>query len=151
MFFKIFIAVSALFASSAFAQGCPEALRFGTLNISPEPIVLGQEVTFTANFTCAIELGYKPVYTDYTLVVPASNNSGYQPPIYFARREGPSNGTDSFTVTFDPTYYAFTTYPDAQYEVLLTSTYVASSDTSYGDTLTTGGVYFPVSITQASD
>ncbi|KAJ4465208.1 hypothetical protein C8J55DRAFT_529231 [Lentinula edodes] len=150
MFVKTTLAVLALVGSSV-AQFCPEALRFGSLaSVSPEPIVLGQEVTFTANFTCAIELGYAPVYVDYTLVVPAANNTGYQPPIYFGRRDGPSSGIDTFTVTFDPTYYAFTTYPDAQYEVILTSTYAADSD-SYGTTLVSGYTTYGVSLIQASD
>ncbi|KAJ4479122.1 hypothetical protein J3R30DRAFT_2720099 [Lentinula aciculospora] len=149
MFSKTLLIVAAV-VSSTFAQFCPEALRFGDFSVTPQPIVLGQEVTVLANFTCAIQLGYAPVYTDYTLVVPASNNTGYQPPIYFARRDGPSSGIDSFTVTFDPTYSPFTTWPDAQYEVILYSTFVASSS-SYGDTLTTGYITNGVTITQASD
>ncbi|KAJ4479123.1 hypothetical protein J3R30DRAFT_3403946 [Lentinula aciculospora] len=149
MFSKTLLAFSAV-VGSAFAQGCAEAQRFGGLTISPQPIVLGQEVTFVANFTCAIELGYAPVYTDYTLVVPASNNSGFQPPVYFARRDGPSSGIDTFTVAFDPTYYAFTTYPDAQYEVILSSTHAAQND-SYGVTLAVGSVSYGVSITQEFD
>ncbi|KAJ3719443.1 hypothetical protein EV361DRAFT_1033279 [Lentinula raphanica] len=149
MFSKTIFGVLAL-VGSAIAQGCAEAQRFGGVTITPQPIVLGQEVTFEANFTCAIQLGYAPVYTDYTLVVPASNNSGFQPPVYFARRDGPSSGIDTFTVTFDPTYSAFVNYPDAQYEVVLASTHAAQND-SYGTTLTTGSVSYGVSITQASN
>ncbi|KAJ3895590.1 hypothetical protein GG344DRAFT_72949 [Lentinula edodes] len=148
MFSKNLLAVFAL-VGSAFAV-CPDALRFGSLAISPEPIVLGQPVTFTANNTCAIELGYTPVYSDYTLVVPAANNSGYQPPIYFARRDGPFNNIDTFSITFDPTYYGFTIYPDSQYEVVWTTTHVGNND-SYGTTLTTGSITYAVSIAQASD
>ncbi|KAJ3997783.1 hypothetical protein F5050DRAFT_1711057 [Lentinula boryana] len=149
MFTTSLFAILALFGS-ALAQGCAEAERFGGLTITPQPIVLGQEITFEANFTCAIELGYAPVYTDYTLVVPASNNSGFQPPVYFARRDGPASGIDNFTVTFDPTYSAFVTYPDAQYDIILASTHAAQND-SYGSTLTTGSISYGVSITQASD
>ncbi|KIK67613.1 hypothetical protein GYMLUDRAFT_36347 [Collybiopsis luxurians FD-317 M1] len=148
MFSKTLLAVSAL-VGSALAQGCADAARFGTLKISPEPIVLGQEVTFEANFTCAKQFGYTPVYTDYFLEVPASNNTGFQPPVYFARRDGPSGDEDTFTVTFDPTYIGFTTYPDAQYQVVLASTRIVQSD-SYGNTLTTGEVLYPVSLVQAS-
>ncbi|KAJ3718042.1 hypothetical protein DFJ43DRAFT_1098842 [Lentinula guzmanii] len=149
MFTKSLCATLAL-VGFALAQSCPEALRFGGLTITPQPIVLGQEITFEANFTCAIELGYAPVYTDYTLVVPASNNSGFQPPVYFARRDGPASGIDKFTVTFDPTYSPFVVYPDAQYDIVLASTHAASND-SYGTTLTTGSISYGVSITQASD
>ncbi|KAG7093041.1 hypothetical protein E1B28_009335 [Marasmius oreades] len=79
MFSMTFLALSAL-VGSALAQGCSEAERFGTLKISPNPIVLGQEVTFEGNFTCAREKGLAPVYTDYWLTVPEANNSGFQPP-----------------------------------------------------------------------
>ncbi|KAE9402555.1 hypothetical protein BT96DRAFT_918077, partial [Gymnopus androsaceus JB14] len=148
MMFKSLLAVSAL-AAPAFAQFCAEAARFGTLTFSPNPIVLGEEITFNASFICATDLGYTPVYTDYTLVVPAANNSGFQPPVYFARRDAPASGIDVFTVTFDPNYSQFTTYPDAQYEILLTTTHVATSD-SNGQTLVQGSVEYPVTVLQAS-
>ncbi|KAE9398344.1 hypothetical protein BT96DRAFT_920882, partial [Gymnopus androsaceus JB14] len=138
---------SATFAiGSAYAQACSEAERFGVLTISPEPIVLGQEVTFKADFTCSFFFEITPVYTDYTLVVPVSNNTGHQPPVYFARRNAPSGTTDSFTVTFDPNYAEFTLNPDAQYEVVLATTYAPQTDS---ETLVIGNVEWPVSVTQA--
>ncbi|KAE9402566.1 hypothetical protein BT96DRAFT_974193 [Gymnopus androsaceus JB14] len=148
MLFKFLLAVSAL-AAPAFAQSCAEASRFGDLTFSPNPIVLGEPVTFNASFACATELGYAPLYTDYTLVVPPANNTGFQAPIYFARRDAPAGGNDVFTVTFDPNYSQFTTYPDAQYEIILAATHVAESD-SYGQTLIQGEVEFAVTINQAS-
>ncbi|KAE9402556.1 hypothetical protein BT96DRAFT_918078 [Gymnopus androsaceus JB14] len=149
MLFKSLLAVSAL-AAPAFAQSCPEAARFGELTFSPNPIVLGEPVTFNASFTCAIELGFAPVYTDYTLVVPAANNTGFQPPVYFARRDAPTSGTDVFTVTFDRTYSQFVANPNAQYDIFLTTTYVAQSD-SFGETLVQGSVELPVTLIQASN
>ncbi|KAE9402557.1 hypothetical protein BT96DRAFT_918080 [Gymnopus androsaceus JB14] len=151
MLFKSLLAVSAL-AAPAFAQldFCAEAARFGDLTFSPNPIVLGEPVTFNASFACAIELGYTPVYTDYTLVVPAANNTGFQPDIYFARRDAPASGTDVFTVTFDPNYSQFTTYPNAQYEIILTTTHAATTD-SFGETLVQGGTITPVTLILASN
>ncbi|KIK67709.1 hypothetical protein GYMLUDRAFT_68730 [Collybiopsis luxurians FD-317 M1] len=148
MFSKSLIAISAL-VGSALAQTCPEVNRFGTLKF-PNPIVLGQAITFQANYTCARELGFGPVvYGDFFLQVPESNNTGFQPPIYFARRS-PSGDEDTFTVTFDPTYVGFTTYPDAQYQIVQATTHAAQSD-SYGTTLTTGEIFYPVSVVQASN
>ncbi|KAF5393053.1 hypothetical protein D9757_001187 [Collybiopsis confluens] len=146
MFPKTCFAISAL-VSSALTQGCAEAARFGTLKITPNSIVLGQEVTFEVNFTCAIQLGYTPVYADYFLKVPASNNTGFdrfQPPIYFARRDGPS-GVETFTRTFGPTY------PNALYQVVLASTRaIITQSESYGQTLATGEVLLQVSVVQPS-
>ena len=51
---------------------------------------------------------------------------------------------------FDPNFYQFTTYPDAQYEILLTTTHVATTD-SYGQTLVQGSVEYPVTVNQASN
>ncbi|KAG7093046.1 hypothetical protein E1B28_009340 [Marasmius oreades] len=150
MFSMTFLALSAL-VGSALAQGCPEAARFGTLKISPNPIVLGQEVTFEGNFTCAREKGLAPVYTDYWLTVPEANNSGFQPPIYFARRDAPANGVDTFTVTFDPAYSGFVHYPDAVYQITLASTSVVGESETYGKTLATGEVFYGVDVVKASN
>ncbi|KAE9409728.1 hypothetical protein BT96DRAFT_913232 [Gymnopus androsaceus JB14] len=147
MFFKTLFAFAALATGSTYAQGCSNEGRFGVLTISPEPIVLGQEVTIKADFNCSSDFGITPVYTDYTLVVPAANNTGFQLPVYFARRNAPSGTTDTFTVAFDPNYFGFTVYPDAQYEVVLTTAFVIQTD-SFGETLVTGSVEKPVSFIQ---
>ncbi|KAF9068728.1 hypothetical protein BDP27DRAFT_1421711 [Rhodocollybia butyracea] len=145
MFSKALLAASAL-VGYTLAQSCPEASRFGGVTYSPNPIVLGQEVTFTGNFACAIELGYAPVFTDYFLEVPESNNTGFQPPVYIARRgPPPSGGIDTFTYTFDPEYSPFTTNPDAQYVIVVQTTHAE------GSTLVTGSTSSGASIVQASD
>ncbi|KAJ7923755.1 hypothetical protein B0H13DRAFT_1602222, partial [Mycena leptocephala] len=63
---------------------CPEAARFGLLNVSPTTLSPGQAFTVTANLTCAIQLGNTPTFLDYYIDAAATHTvSG---PILIARR-----------------------------------------------------------------
>ncbi|KAJ7820240.1 hypothetical protein B0H14DRAFT_2175490, partial [Mycena olivaceomarginata] len=63
---------------------CPEAARFGNLNVSPSTLSPGKRFTVTANLTCAIQLGNSPTYLDYYIDAVARHT--VPGPILIARR-----------------------------------------------------------------
>ncbi|KAG1840700.1 hypothetical protein DFJ58DRAFT_87505 [Suillus subalutaceus] len=113
-------AVFAVVAPAA-AQSCSEATRFGVVTVSPTTLSPGDTFTVTANFSCAVQFGVNPQYTDYYIEVPVNNN-GYEPPILLARRTLNAN---SETPLFDQftTQLPYAVYFNASYVVMLDTTY----------------------------
>ncbi|KAJ6632435.1 hypothetical protein B0H10DRAFT_14395, partial [Mycena sp. CBHHK59/15] len=67
------------------AQQCPEAARFGVLEVTPSTVAPGDSFTVNVNLACSQQLGYLPTYMDYYIEVLANNN-GHEAPILLARR-----------------------------------------------------------------
>ncbi|KAJ6552643.1 hypothetical protein DFH09DRAFT_1280915 [Mycena vulgaris] len=80
----LFIAALAAVLTSAYAQQCPEALRFGALTVSPTTVIPGQTFTITTNLTCAVKLDDTPTYLDYYIV--GVSTTILNGPILLARR-----------------------------------------------------------------
>ncbi|KAJ3507319.1 hypothetical protein NLJ89_g6368 [Agrocybe chaxingu] len=84
-------------------QSCPEATRFGILTVSSPSGATsynpGDDISIKVDLTCAVnDFGIVPAYLDYTIVVPASENNGHEPPIVLARRTVPAGSLlDEFT------------------------------------------------------
>jgi hypothetical protein len=98
------------FASVALGQGCAEASRFGNSVVtasSSKALVAGdvrrtpsalvwsipadthtQTLKVTTNYTCALQFGIKPTFTDYTINV-EQNNNGHEPEIFLLRVDNP--------------------------------------------------------------
>ncbi|KIK97763.1 hypothetical protein PAXRUDRAFT_24494 [Paxillus rubicundulus Ve08.2h10] len=125
-------------------QSCPEATRFGVLDVSPTTVSPGDSLVIDADFTCAINyFGIQPEYTDYYIEVPVNNND-YEPPILLARRTLPSGSTstsDQFTVEVPYANY----FQNTSYVVILDTTYpiTGSNGSPY---YVVGGVEVPITV-----
>ncbi|KAG1826571.1 hypothetical protein EV424DRAFT_1486102 [Suillus variegatus] len=130
-------------ATPAAAQACAEANRFGVVTISPTTLSPGETFTVAANFSCAVQFGVKPEFTDYYIEVPVGNN-GFEPPILLARRTlNPSSATpllDSFT-----TQLPFALYFNASYVVTLDTTYPVNGSNGSPYSVV-GSADFPINI-----
>ncbi|KAJ7892156.1 hypothetical protein B0H13DRAFT_2529322 [Mycena leptocephala] len=92
-----FLSIASAFPTTVLAQGnsCPEAARFGLLKVSPTTLSPGKTFTFTANLTCAIQLGNTPTFLHYYIDAVATHTvSG---PILIARRTYHDSTIDQFT------------------------------------------------------
>ncbi|KAJ6585621.1 hypothetical protein B0H19DRAFT_1250414 [Mycena capillaripes] len=90
-------------ATTVSAQGkfCPEASRFGNLNVSPTTLSPGKTFTAMANLTCAVQLGNTPTFLDY--FVSGTSTHAMSGPILIARRtynHATSPPIDKFTAVF---------------------------------------------------
>jgi len=124
------------------AQSCPEAARFGIINVTPSTLSPGDTFTVNANFTCSAQLGVQPQYTDYYIEVPVNNN-GYEPPILIARRTLSTGSlVDQFTTQLPHAYY----FAGSNYVVMLETTYpeTGTDGSSYS---VVGGIESPITIT----
>ncbi|KAJ7286792.1 hypothetical protein C8J57DRAFT_1282053 [Mycena rebaudengoi] len=130
--------------ASAQAGFCPEALRFGTFQVSPSTLAPGDSLTVTANLTCAIAKGNTPTFLDYYIEVLANNN-GHEPPILLARRtydNTTSPPVDTFTTTLPSWFY----FADAQYSVVMNNLFSRPGPTGEA-VITVGGVSEGITIT----
>ncbi|KAJ7242965.1 hypothetical protein C8J57DRAFT_992403, partial [Mycena rebaudengoi] len=87
--------------ATAQAGFCPEALRFGTSQVSPSNLASGAPLTVTTNLTCALAKGNTPTFFDYYIEVLSSDN-GPEAPILLARRTYDSTTSppvDTFSTT----------------------------------------------------
>ncbi|KAJ7490744.1 hypothetical protein FB451DRAFT_1166075 [Mycena latifolia] len=113
-FLSIAALASVVTTASAQAGFCPEALRFGSLTVSPTTLSPDQTFTITANLTCAVQLGNTPTFLDYYIDGVSEHNIGG--PILIARRTY-DNSTqppaDKFTTKLPSWFYI----ADAQYSV----------------------------------
>ncbi|KAG1743426.1 hypothetical protein EDB19DRAFT_561075 [Suillus lakei] len=131
-FSTIIATLAAVFAvaTPAAAQFCSEATRFGVVSVSPTTLSPGDTFTVTANFTCAVQYGIQPQYTDYYVEVPVNNN-GHEPPVLLARR---TLNASSATPLFDQ----FTTQLPYAYSFNFNASYVVMLETTYPETGTDG-------------
>lgn len=144
-FSTVIATLAAVFAvaTPAAAQFCSEATRFGVVSVSPTTLSPGDTFTITANFTCAVQYGVNPQYTDYYIEVPVDNN-GHESPILLARRTLDPNSTtplfDQFTLQLPYAYYF-----NASYVVMLETTYpeTGTDGSSYS---VVGGIETPITI-----
>ncbi|KAJ7459604.1 hypothetical protein B0H11DRAFT_2199145 [Mycena galericulata] len=131
------------------AQSCPEAARFGELEVVPSTLAPGDGFTVHVDLRCAAQLGYLPTYMDYYIEV-LSNNNGHEAPILLARRTYNLNGTglspaDTFTANL-PAWYYFT---GAQYSVVFQNSF-AKLGPNNNSVITTGSISTPINITGIS-
>ncbi|KAJ6453100.1 hypothetical protein C8R45DRAFT_635593 [Mycena sanguinolenta] len=140
-----FLAIAAAFATTVIAQGnfCPEAARFGLVNVSPSTLSPGETFTVTANLTCAIELNNTPTFLDYYIDATATHTTGG--PILIARRtydNSTSPPIDQFTATL-PNWFYFT---DATYTFVMDNSFARAGPTGES-VITVGGIETPINIT----
>ncbi|KAG6910819.1 hypothetical protein DXG01_007134 [Tephrocybe rancida] len=125
-------------------QSCPNASRYGVLNVSPTTVKPGDNITVTVDLNCGIgNFGIVPRYLDYKIEVPTASNNGHEPPIVLARRDFVAGGAnlDVFTVKVPFSFY----FAGAPYVVALHNTYpVQGSDGS--EVLIEGEVYIDLTI-----
>ncbi|KAF8202714.1 hypothetical protein K438DRAFT_1758031 [Mycena galopus ATCC 62051] len=130
------------------AQQCPEASRFGVLEVVPSTLAPGDGFTVHIDLTCAKTLGYLPTYLDYYIEV-LSDNNGHEAPILLFRRtyDLPPNlpPSDTFTAELPAWYY----FADAQYSVVAVNSY-ASLGPLNNSVITQGETSFPINITLSS-
>ncbi|KAH7925505.1 hypothetical protein BV22DRAFT_1064886 [Leucogyrophana mollusca] len=141
--FASFAALASAAAVPASSVYCSEATRFGVVTIEPSTLSPGDSFTVNADFTCALQYGINPEYTDYYIEVPVNNN-GYEPPILIARRT-PNLPTDSFTAQLPYAYY----FANTSYVLYLATTYPVNG-TNGTPYYPVGGVETPITITNIS-
>ncbi|KAF7370464.1 hypothetical protein MSAN_00678200 [Mycena sanguinolenta] len=143
-----FLSIAAVLASvptTVMAQAgfCPEALRYGSVSISPSTVSPGQTFTVTANLTCAIQLDNTPTFLDYYIDATATHTvSG---PILIARRtydNSTSPPIDQFTATLPNWYY----YTDATYTFVMDNSFARPGPTGES-VITVGGTEAGITIT----
>ncbi|KAJ6585667.1 hypothetical protein B0H19DRAFT_926295 [Mycena capillaripes] len=142
-----FLSIAALvgLATTVSAQGnfCPEALRFGNVNVSPSTLSPGQTFTITANLTCAIQLDNTPTFLDY--YISGTSTHAMSGPILIARRtydNSTSPPIDQFTAVLPSWFY----FADAQYSVLMDNSFARPGPTGES-VITVGGIFAPINIT----
>ncbi|KAK0452083.1 uncharacterized protein EV420DRAFT_691202 [Desarmillaria tabescens] len=129
-------------------QFCPEASRFGNLQVVPSDLQPGTWFTIHADFSCAVNyFGIVPRYTDFYIEVPSGNN-GHEPPILVDRREfslpaPPLSPALTFTAQF-PYYPGL--FEGAAYALALHTTYPING-TDGSEILVQGGVYAGLNVT----
>ncbi|KAJ7669759.1 hypothetical protein B0H17DRAFT_1209518 [Mycena rosella] len=125
---------------------CPEAARFGSLQVVPSTLAPGDSFTVHVDLTCSAQLGYLPTYMDYYIEV-LSNNNGHEAPILLARRTYNLSPTDpspadTFTAELPPWYY----FEGAQYSVVFQNSF-AKSGPNNNSVITTGAISAAINIT----
>ncbi|KAJ7133398.1 hypothetical protein C8R44DRAFT_730563 [Mycena epipterygia] len=134
---------SAVTTARAQAGFCPEALRFGSVTVSPTTLSPGETFTITANLTCAIQLGDTPTFLDYYITAVSESNIGG--PILLARRtydNSTSPPMDQFTTTLPAWFYV----TNAAYSVTMDDSFARLGPTGES-VITVGGISTPINIT----
>ncbi|KAJ7506912.1 hypothetical protein B0H11DRAFT_1973353 [Mycena galericulata] len=139
------IAALASLAATASAQEgfCPEAARFGSLDVSPTTLSPGQTFTITANLTCAVQLDDTPTFLDYYIDGTSQANIGG--PILLARRtydNSTSPPIDQFTTTLPAWFYV----TDAVYSVRMDDSFARPGPTGES-VITVGSISAGINIT----
>ncbi|KAJ7174053.1 hypothetical protein C8R43DRAFT_1230786 [Mycena crocata] len=142
-----FLSLSALagLATTVSAQAgfCPEALRFGSVSVSPSTLSPGQTFTVKTNLTCAVQLGNTPTFLDYYIDGVSTHNIGG--PILLARRtydNSTSPPADEFTTTLPVWFYN----ADAQYSVQMNDLFARPGPTGES-VISVGGISAGITIT----
>ncbi|EIW84400.1 hypothetical protein CONPUDRAFT_163542 [Coniophora puteana RWD-64-598 SS2] len=144
------LSCAALAAASAVTQekraDCPEASRFGVLQVVPSNLTVGSGFTIHTDFSCARTFGIVPKYTDYYISVPEGNN-GHEPPVLLYRRDyNPAGGDwDTFTADVPAAFYF-----NASYAVEVQVTY-PQNGTDGQQYFTMGSTYLPIDLTVPQD
>ncbi|KAJ7915595.1 hypothetical protein B0H13DRAFT_393752 [Mycena leptocephala] len=125
---------------------CPEAARFGILEVVPSTLAQGDWFTVHVDLQCASQLGYLPTYMDYYIEV-LSNNNGHEAPILLGRRTYNLAGTgltpsDTFTAQLPYWYY----FANAQYSVVFVNSF-AKPGPMNNSVITQGSISVPLNIT----
>ncbi|KAJ6486527.1 hypothetical protein C8R47DRAFT_1047570 [Mycena vitilis] len=128
------------------AAACPEASRFGQLEVVPSTLAQGDSFTAHVDLECASELGSLPTYMDYYIEV-LSNNNGHEAPILLARHTYNLAGTglspaDSLTAELPSWFYV----SGAQYSVVFVNSF-AQPGPNNNSVITQGWVSAPINIT----
>ncbi|KAJ7640317.1 hypothetical protein DFH06DRAFT_1000772 [Mycena polygramma] len=144
--FSLIASLAALAVAPIANAACPEASRFGQLEVVPSTLAQGDSFTVHVDLECASELGYLPTYMDYYIEV-LSNNNGHEAPILLARRTYNLGGTglspaDTFTAEL-PSWYYFT---GAQYSVVFVNSF-AKPGPNNNSVITQGSISAPINIT----
>ncbi|KAJ6576182.1 hypothetical protein B0H10DRAFT_1813665 [Mycena sp. CBHHK59/15] len=142
-FLSIATFASVVATASAQAGFCPDALRFGSVTVSPTTLSPGETFTVTANLTCAVQLGNTPTFLDYYIDGVSTHNIGG--PILIARRtydNSTAPPADKFTATLPAWFYV----ADAQYSVLMDNSFARPGPTGES-VITVGGVSTGINIT----
>ncbi|KAF7364597.1 hypothetical protein MVEN_00328700 [Mycena venus] len=139
------IAALASLAATVSAQGnsCPEASRFGNVQVSPSTLSPGETFTVTADLTCAIQLGNTPTFLDYYISATATHT--VPGPILIARRtydNSTSPPIDKFTAVLPHWFY----FADATYSLLMDNSFARAGPTGES-VIITGGILTPINIT----
>ncbi|KAJ6544672.1 hypothetical protein DFH09DRAFT_1173076 [Mycena vulgaris] len=139
------IAALASVAATVSAQAgfCPEALRFGSVTISPTTVSPGQTFSINTNLTCAVQKGNTPTFLDYYIDGVSTHNIGG--PILIARRtydNSTSPPADQFTAVLPAWFYI----ADAQYSVRVDNSFARAGPTGES-VIEVGGVSTGINIT----
>jgi len=150
MQFKTFLAaVAAIAPALVGAQvSCPEASRFGVVQVSPTTLAPGDNFTVTTNFTCSFTPTYNifPKFVDYYIEVPVNNN-GHEPNILLARTTFAGNASFP-VVTINATVPFSFYFPNTTYNVVTNVIYpVNGTDAAGTPYLLVGGVEIPINLT----
>ncbi|KAJ7704883.1 hypothetical protein B0H17DRAFT_1193376 [Mycena rosella] len=142
-----FLSIAALIsvATTATAQAgfCPDALRFGSISVSPTTLSPGESFTITTNLTCAVQLGNTPTFLDYYIDATSEENIGG--PILIARRTYDNTTTpaqDKFTTHLPAWFYI----ADATYSVGVDNSFARLGPTGES-VIRVGGVSTGITIT----
>ncbi|KAJ7342880.1 hypothetical protein DFH08DRAFT_236486 [Mycena albidolilacea] len=92
MRFNFSLAALASLATTVSVQSssCPEAARFGNVNVSPSTLSPGETFTVTANLTCAIQKGNISTFFDYYISATATHTVA-GPILIASDRHGPGH------------------------------------------------------------
>ncbi|KAJ6529077.1 hypothetical protein DFH09DRAFT_1371126 [Mycena vulgaris] len=136
--------ISLAFAPLAsLAQQCPEASRFGVVNVVPTTLAPGDAFTVNVDLTCTAAFGHIPTYLDYFIEVVTGNN-GHEPPILLARRTfDPAAGlSDTLSTELPPWGY----FEHAQYSLVFQNSF-ATNGPNNNSVIIVGAVTIPITIT----
>ncbi|KAJ6552067.1 hypothetical protein DFH09DRAFT_925381 [Mycena vulgaris] len=144
--FSLVASIAAFALAPVATASCPEAARFGVLQVVPSNLVPGDSFTVHVDLECAAEKGYLPTYMDYYISV-LSNNNGHEAPIVLARRTYNLAGTglspaDTFSAQLPYWYY----FAGAQYSVVFVNSF-AKPGPMNNSVITQGSISFPLNVT----
>ncbi|CAA7267784.1 unnamed protein product [Cyclocybe aegerita] len=106
-------------------QSCLQATRFGILTVSSPTGATsynpGDDIHIKVDLTCTVNyFGIVPTYLNYTIVVPASENNGHEPPIVLAHHMILAGSlSDEFSTQIPYAFY----FSGTPYTVVFTNTY----------------------------
>ncbi|KAF8205316.1 hypothetical protein K438DRAFT_1579371 [Mycena galopus ATCC 62051] len=139
--------LSIALATFVSARGCPEASRFGNVDVSPAVLSPGDTFTVTANLTCAIQLGNTPTFLEYHIAAAVTDTDFG--PILIARRTYDNSTSPRLTssprLNLPDWFYVNGTV----YSVLMKNSFACLGPTN-DSVITTGGIYGGFLISLAS-